>query len=573
MPRARVLVIGGGPAGSVAALALDKLGHEVELYEREVLPRYRIGESLLPGTLSIFKRLGLEDMIASAGFVHKPSATFVWGQDQPPFTFSFSAPRVADYTYGHSLQAHREELDTMLLAEARARGIRVFEGAPVRDVDLSSPGGVEIAVGDRDGDGDGTRRVRGDFLVDASGAVSVLARKLQLRRFDEFYRSLALWSYFHCADPFRGDLRGTTFSIFFEDGWVWMIPLKGDVYSVGIVVDQSRSGEIQEQGIEAFYTQTLPRCRQAMEILGDAERAGPVRATRDWSYDTTTFSAGRFFLAGDAACFTDPLFSQGIHLAAQSAVSAASGIDRMVAHPEEADAIHRWYARSYGGTYEHYHEFLASFYTYASLSQPESVFWTRRRIQAGSDPRVARRGWAERLTAGPGNGWSVDAFCDRAATMIAVGEHQRRELSSEFSEAELQPARTRWITRLTAQLNSITRFRWNGEEVVLHPYYKVSPRSFQLEPRLVLGNETGRMMTKYAVEPPLAEAFRGILRGDVSYRKLIRSLVALGAKETGSQIVLRLFEAGLLAGFDCHGEQVRIQDRLHFEGVGVDYEV
>jgi len=571
MSRAKVLVIGGGPAGSIAALTLNRLGHDVELYEREVFPRYRIGESLLPGTMSILYRLGLQEKIDAMGFVKKHSATFLWGQDQAPWTFSFATPRVSDWIFDHAIQVKREEFDALLLKEAEARGVQVFHGAPVSDVDVASPSEVRLTVDD----GSGPRDVRGDYLIDASGSSSLLVRKLQLRRYDDFYRSLAVWSYFRRADPFTGDLHGTTYSITFEDGWVWMIPLKGDLYSVGVVVDQVKAPELQEKGPERFYMETLAKCKRAMQILADAERVDAVRVVRDWSYDTTTFSSGRFFLCGDSACFTDPLFSQGVHLATQSAVSAAAAIGRLGAHPEEAAAIHRWYAKSYGETYEQYHEFLASFYTFASFTEPASEFWRRRRIEESADQRLDRREWFHKL-ASTGNGggdWEIADFRDRASTMIGIGKHQRPELSSEFSDSELKMARIRWIAKLSAQLNSIAKLRWNGDEVRLHPYYKVNPRTFELEPRFILGNETERVMTKYAVDPQYAEAFKAVLTGDVDYKGLVRNLTALGAQETSSQIVIRLFEAGLLSGFDKTGKRVHVQDRLRFDGVGVEYEV
>jgi flavin-dependent dehydrogenase len=571
MSRAKVLIIGGGPAGSVAALTLNQLGHDTEVYEREAFPRYRVGESLLPGTMSVLKRLGLQEKLDAAGFVRKPSATFLWGQDAAPWTFSFSTPRVSDYVFDHAIQVKREVFDKLLLEEAAARGVRVFYGTAVREVDLSSPDEVRIQVDD----GSGPREVRGDFLIDASGSSSLLVRKLQLRRYDDFYRSMALWSYFRMSDPFTGDLKGTTFSITFEDGWVWMIPLAGDLYSVGMIVDQTKTAESREVGVERFYEETLAKCKRAMEILGDAERVEPVRVVRDWSYDTRTYSAGRFFLSGDSACFTDPLFSQGVHLATQSAVCAGAAIDRLQEHPEELEEVHRWYARTYGETFEQYHEFLAAFYTFASLTEPASEFWNRRRIEESEDNRLERRDWFHRLVeAVQSNGnWTVGDFKDRASTMIAIGRHQRQELSDEFSDDELKPARVLWIARLTAQLNSIASLRWNGEEVVLHPSYKVNPRTFRLEPKLLLGNESGRVMTKYAVEPPVADLFRELRNGEVGYRSLSKSLVALGASEISSQLVIRLFEAGLLSGYNKQGERVHIQDRLRFDGVGVDYEV
>jgi 2-polyprenyl-6-methoxyphenol hydroxylase-like FAD-dependent oxidoreductase len=108
MTRSKVAIIGGGPAGSVAALTLHELGHDVAIYERSRFPRYRIGESLLPGTMSILQRLGLREKIDAAGFVRKPSATFLWGQDQAPWTFSFAAPKVTPWVFDHAIQVKRE---------------------------------------------------------------------------------------------------------------------------------------------------------------------------------------------------------------------------------------------------------------------------------------------------------------------------------------------------------------------------------------------------------------------------------------------------------------------------------
>lgn len=70
---AHVIIMGGGPAGSIAALTLQKLGHQVTVFEKEKFPRYRVGESFLPGTLSILHRLGLSEKIAQAGYVDRKS--------------------------------------------------------------------------------------------------------------------------------------------------------------------------------------------------------------------------------------------------------------------------------------------------------------------------------------------------------------------------------------------------------------------------------------------------------------------------------------------------------------------
>lgn len=571
MARSKVAIIGGGPAGSVAGLTLHKLGHDVTIYERFRFPRYRVGESLLPGTMSILNRLGLQEKIDAQNYVKKPSATFLWGQDQAPWTFSFAAPKVAPWVFDHAIQVKREEFDKLLLDEARSRGITVHEESPVTDVDLSRPDRVTLTVRQ----GGETVNVESDFVIDAGGSGGPLARKLGVRRYDEFYRSFAVWSYFRLKDPFQGDLKGTTYSITFEDGWVWMIPVSDDLYSVGLVVDRSKGTEVREQGADDFYRTTLAKCVQAMDILGDAEQADEVRIVHDWSYDTEVFSADRFFLCGDSACFTDPLFSQGVHLASQSAVSAAAAIDRITHHGDEKDAVHAWYNRSYRDAYEQYHQFLASFYTFASFTEPDSEFWRKRRITESDDERLTRKKWFEKLVSkgSEDSDGTVASFRDRASTMISIGRHQRPELSDEFSEAELNAARVRWISDLTKRLNSISRFRWNGDKVVLKPYYRVEPIGFRLEHREILANEDQLDMTQYSMDDETRQIFQDLAEEEFGYKALVKRLGAVGRQELSTQIVVRLMEAGLLTGYDENGDKVVVQGRLHFGGVGVEYEV
>jgi hypothetical protein len=433
---------------------------------------------------------------------------------------------------------------------------------------------THITVSYRGSDGDSTSEAF-DYVIDAGGAGGPLARQLKVRQYDEYFRSFAIWAYYKKADPFEGDLKGTTFSITFEDGWVWLIPLKDDQYSVGLIVDRSKADEVKRLGREEFFTQTLAKAERAMAILDGAQRTSDeVRIIHDWSYNSELYSSDRWFLSGDSAAFTDPLFSQGIQMATQSAVSAAAAIDRISDHPNEAGLVHEWYSRAYRETYEKYHEFLAAFYTMASFSEPDSEFWSRRRIDRQTDSRVESRRWFRKLVdLREDGGWSAEEFRERATTMMSIGRHQREELSSEFSDAELVPARIRWVGQLNKALRSISRLEWVGESVLLKPYFKIDPISLRLMPKQVIGNELGQDMLKWSLDERHRDIFEQMHTRGMGYKELEKELSSSDDAELSSQIIIRLFEAGLLRGFDKHGDRVLIQDRLRFDGVGTEYEV
>src|SRR3954451_19322957 len=127
-----VAVIGGGPAGSTCSTLLAQQGVNVELFERDRFPRFHIGESLIPETYWVLKRLNMLPEMQRSHFVRKYSVQFVnaSGKLSAPFYFHDNKPHECSQTW----QVVRSEFDQMLLENARNHGVDAHEGVHVLSV-------------------------------------------------------------------------------------------------------------------------------------------------------------------------------------------------------------------------------------------------------------------------------------------------------------------------------------------------------------------------------------------------------------------------------------------------------
>ena len=112
-----VIVIGGGPGGSTTATLLAQHGCRVTLFEREHFPRFHIGESLIPQTFWVLKRLGMIEKLRGSHFVKKYSVQFITskGKLSEPFYFWDHKPHESSQTW----QVRRSEFDNLMLENAR----------------------------------------------------------------------------------------------------------------------------------------------------------------------------------------------------------------------------------------------------------------------------------------------------------------------------------------------------------------------------------------------------------------------------------------------------------------------
>ncbi|HEX7070505.1 MAG TPA: tryptophan 7-halogenase, partial [Rhodothermales bacterium] len=418
--------------------------------------------------------------------------------------------------------------------------------------------------------GDSEGQIEADFVIDASGQRGVVASKYKLRKFDEYYRNMAVWSYWKGGKRYGGDLNGVTFSIAFKEGWIWMIPLKEDIYSVGVVTGVEAAKDISANGPEAFYRRAVAECEEAVEILGDAKMVDQVRVVRDWAYSSNQMSVDQAFMCGDAACFIDPLFSQGVHLATYSAMLASAGIDYLYQHPEARDAVHAWYSHSYREAYQRYHRFLTAFY--ACTNEPESTFWKSRKITDASDERLQSVEWFAAITNNDAaaNAEGIRQIEERAGTLAYLWRHTNDGLHDDFDEKELSLRRVAWANELVKSFKRCATIKWKHGDVMLVPSFKVHTTDFHLEPRTFLGDSRGRILTAIPVTDEHRQVFARLATEMMGYRELTQALKEIDPGMTPLHLVGRLFEEGFIEGFDREGNPIKITSALRFGGVGAE---
>ncbi len=393
-----IIVIGGGPGGSTAATLLARQGFSVTLFEREVFPREHVGESLLPASIPILETLGVIDEIEAAGFTPKYGATMVWGRDPEPWSWHFAETNAS---YPHAYQVWRPTFDQMLLDNAERSGVSVRQGCRVVDaaVETDQPPTVTIESSDTS-----RETHRADWIVDASGQNGFLARRLDLRTHDEFFRNLAVYSYYRGADRLPEPDAGNIFIEAYEHGWSWAIPLPDDVMSVGVVVDAAWGGsQLTDQPTEEFYRQQLAMTGRTAAMLSEAEIIDEPRVIRDWSYTSQRLVGDGYILIGDAACFIDPLFSSGVHLALSSAVLASAYVTSALRDPDMREPAAEVYTQLYMQQYHQFREMAALFY--ASNRTSDSYFWEARRITQTTDDVSPREAFIAAVAGQPPQGY------------------------------------------------------------------------------------------------------------------------------------------------------------------------
>lgn len=363
----QVLVIGGGPAGSTAATMLAREGFDVMLVEREVFPRYHIGESLLPSCLEILDMIGAREKIEAYGFQRKEGGYFSWGKDSWVLNFE-------KLHHPYSFQVIRSEFDHLLLEHAKSQGVKVFEGIAIRSLDFYGDR-PKSAIWEQVA-GDDTGEISFDYLIDASGRGGIMAtRYLKNRHFHEAFQNVALWGYWQDADKVLSLPEGAILNGSVEDGWLWGIPLHDGTMSVGYVLHKTAFKEKRQQidSLEHIYMNAIHECPLIEDVVKRGKLISKIKTEQDYSYMADSLTGPGYFLVGDAACFIDPLLSTGVHLATHSSMLCAASIASILRGEITEQEAMAFFEKSYRLAYLRLMVIVSGLY--AQYNGKHSYFW------------------------------------------------------------------------------------------------------------------------------------------------------------------------------------------------------
>lgn len=309
-----VIVVGSGPAGSAAAMALAQKGYDVLILDRRPFPRDKVcGDAVPAGALDLLFSLGMEEKIRAAGFYYIDKIRLV-----SPKGYAMDADLEEHHHKARSAIVPRMQFDALLHEHAVASGAEfrvaqvkepIIEDGRVRGVRARLNGSVE--------------EVRAPLVIGADGVTSVIARALRPDEHEDGHRAVALRAYVEHIDELPHEVE---FYLYDEilPGYAWIFPTAEGQANVGLGM---RLDKFREEGYN--LKDMLERFLEMPAIRNRLRPDVQVNDIATWqlnfgSQPHVQRAYDGAMLIGDAAGLINPLTGGGIANAITSAWLAAA---------------------------------------------------------------------------------------------------------------------------------------------------------------------------------------------------------------------------------------------------------
>lgn len=312
-----ILIIGAGPAGTIAASIATQAGKKVTVLEKQTFPRFVIGESLLPFSMEHFEEAKFLNALQEPQFEKKSGALFIKNGVHCQFDFSENFTPGWTWTW----QVPRADFDKIMADEVEKMGTPIHYNTEVLDVKFNGTSSITTAK-----KGDETFEIEADFLIDASGYGRVLPRLYHLDEPSSLPPKHAM--FVHCTDSKRPNTwRGPqiTFYVIKQDVWLWMIPFSNGNASLGFVGDPSFFEPFYQENTskEEVFRKLMALEPEMVERFEHETFLWEPKGITNYGISTKSMFGEGFALAGNATEFLDPVFSSGVAFACESGRTAA----------------------------------------------------------------------------------------------------------------------------------------------------------------------------------------------------------------------------------------------------------
>lgn len=361
MLKCEVIILGGGPAGLAAALALKKINnYDVVVIEKSNYDLLKIGETIQPECRPLLKHLGVWESFVNDNHLPSNGTSAIWGSNEINYNdFIFNA-------HGYGWHLDRTRFENMLACEAIKAGVNVLtKTSYLSSKKLSNKKCLIKCKTDEES----LLEIESRFVIDASGRKTVFAK-------DQHSKKIVhdnLCGVFAFTEISNSEFNSFTFVEAVPDGWWYSARLPDNKVVLGFMTDGSIIKE-KQLNLQSNFLQHLKTTEQTKERLFDVETFSKPAVVSANSYILDKIVGDNWLTIGDAACAFDPLSSQGIYKGLHNGITAAEIINNYFSGSTTSLTD---YEKNIKASFEQYLEMKVMYYQ-LEKRWCESPFWKRR---------------------------------------------------------------------------------------------------------------------------------------------------------------------------------------------------